>query len=222
MDWAEAVYPACLPFRVAAVLDLPGVIERVPRNPARRVAGGHFFPAIGEPSDGARIASSMRFRRSATAARSRGSTSVPFRPSTRAYPPSAPTRCSTILSRSRPPPRGPLRSSAGAPATIRSKIVQAASTIAASCSPSFAVVRRPSALKRDVGDAELGRGVPVRLFGDVELPPTRRTGNRASPASRPPRSDQRRRRGQRRRPRGSCRPATSRATRARTRTPCSA
>ena len=132
MDWAVAVYPACLPCRVAAVLDLPRVIERVPRNPARRVAWRpllsgdrravrrsadrleHALPEIG---DGLLVA---RVNLGA------------FQAEHACVPTIGPDDMLDDLVPVAPAPRGPLRSSAGAPATTPSKIVQAASTIAAS------------------------------------------------------------------------------------------
>ena len=75
----------------------------------------------------------------------------------------------TILSRSRPPPRGPLRSSAGAPATTRSRIVQAAWTRRTWRAASAASTGRRSDGRDRAGNAEVGRGRPLDRLDHDEV-----------------------------------------------------
>ena len=99
-------------------------------------------------------------------------------PSLRAYACSAASTCSTMASRSRPPPRGPLRSDGGAPRATPSSTAQAASTSAA--------MRRASALLSGCRSAAAETsGAPKSV---VAVPGTRSTtayspGANAIPAS---------------------------------------
>ena len=157
---------------------------RARRCGGRRSGAVHRRSASGEPSDGWRRTSSMAARCACTAARSIGiGVRDPAGPAAARSSTSDSTTWATILSRSRPPPRGPLRSSAGAAATTRSKTAQAASTRPAR---RFGVGLRdrPSGRARS---RRSGRRTPCRR----RRPPVRRPrgraaagGSNATPASR--------------------------------------
>src|SRR6266851_6547916 len=89
----------------------------------RRAAyrGGHLFSPACAPPALERIASRIALRLAATDAASSRLGVRSLSPSLGVYADSASMMWSAILFRSRPPPRGPLRSSAGAFATTLSK-----------------------------------------------------------------------------------------------------
>src|SRR2546425_12648477 len=127
--------------------------------------GGHLFsPPCGPPAD-ARIASRIALRVAATAAASPRLGVRSLSPSLGVYADSASMVWSAILSRSRPPPRGPLRSSAGAFEITLSKTFHEAA--------SRAQMRSASAAESPL--VSLDAGMPGAPKSVVALPVTRST-----------------------------------------------
>ena len=176
---------------------------------------------MGEPSDGWRSASSTAARSASTASRSAKDGSGIRTPISRAYAWSASMTCPIILSRSRPPPRGPLRSSAGERSATRSKMTQAASTRLARRSASAFVTRRRSSFVIVRRDAEVGATAAADRFDDAEVVGLDLQAARARLAGRPSRTDRGVRSAPRWRDRGPCPSGTSRASRSPRRTPSS-
>ena len=128
------------------VLDLPGVVERVPGDPARGVARRPLARrrSASRPTAGA-ATSSIAARIASTAPATARSWARHLDAHLAGVGVvGADPRGRSSCRVSRPPPRGPLRSSAGAAAATRSKTVHAASTSAASRSASAAETGRRS------------------------------------------------------------------------------